>query len=172
MKRGRRAAIMACCGAMLMAAGCSRPPLTNEQSRALAAAEARWKTSAVRDYWFELWPFYALAFDQCAARIEVARGRRQAGHSTRVARADRDDDRRPVPAHPRRRGERQVRDDSGELRQRPRLSDADRLPDDPRDHGRELGHRGPGIPEARPTLNGGRRGNPEIIVAERHEVMR
>ena len=50
MKRGRRAAIMACCGAMLMAAGCSRPPLTNEQSRVLAAAEARWKTSAARDY--------------------------------------------------------------------------------------------------------------------------
>jgi hypothetical protein len=74
MKRGRRAAIMACCGAMLMAAGCSRPPLTNEQSRALAAAEARWKTSAVRDYSFELRPFYALAFDQCAARIEVRGG--------------------------------------------------------------------------------------------------
>jgi len=74
MKRGRRAAIMACCGAMLMAAGCSRPPLTDEQSRALAAAEARWKTSAVRDYSFELRPFYSLAFDQCAARIEVRGG--------------------------------------------------------------------------------------------------
>jgi hypothetical protein len=74
MNRGRRATIAACCWAALMAAGCSRPPLANEQSRALAAAEARWKTSAVRDYSFELRPFYVLAFDQCAARIEVCGG--------------------------------------------------------------------------------------------------
>jgi hypothetical protein len=57
-----------------MMLGCSRSVLTTEQGAALAAAEERWGRSSIHDYTFELRPFSALAFDKCAARIEVRGG--------------------------------------------------------------------------------------------------
>jgi hypothetical protein len=57
-----------------MLLGCSRSVLTTEQGAALVAAEDRWKRSGVRDYSFEFRPFDGLAFDECAARIEVRGG--------------------------------------------------------------------------------------------------
>ena len=73
MSYARRSRIAACCGAALLL-GCSRPVFTTEQSAALVVAEERWKRSGVRDYSFEFRPVSGLAFDECAARIDVRGG--------------------------------------------------------------------------------------------------
>jgi hypothetical protein len=74
LRLSRRSRHLVCCCTLLLAAGCSQPVFSAGQSAALAAAEERWKRSAVRDYAFELHPFAFPALGEDAARIEVRGG--------------------------------------------------------------------------------------------------
>ena len=74
MWQQRHARIFIYCWAGLSILGCSPSALTSDQSAALAAAEALWKRSAIRDYSFEIHPMAALSFGHDAGRIEVRGG--------------------------------------------------------------------------------------------------
>jgi hypothetical protein len=74
MRPSRRSGILVCCWAALTAPGCSRSVLTTKQGADLAAAEARWKQNAPRDYSFVFHPISFPALGASSARIEVRGG--------------------------------------------------------------------------------------------------
>jgi hypothetical protein len=74
MQLSRRTRILVSIWAVLIVPGCSRSALSTDQTAELAAAEDRWKQSALHDYSFEIHPYAALSFGHNAGRIEVRGG--------------------------------------------------------------------------------------------------